>query len=548
MESVRTTVMDITHAHAGGDLSCRSLSTGVMPLKTMPALARPLFFAAWVCPTVALLFGDLPVVRIIAAVLASVLCGATLSALPPTGFRIARLITCLIFPLTWLWVGYVFLNGTGPTALDALTALINTTESEASTALTLMVNTRSALMGLAQVALLVFSYLCSATGFGSHLRATLAASLIGIALCAWIQLSPAHGLAFLPTRADWQNFPYGSLADLVDTWMAHPRIVRARAKIVRRVSPEAPVTQSIDAIFIIGETFRFDRDWNVLKSENAFAPLAKRFNENLGVMLPKVCASADATAISVPMLVTGVPPPRYPDSETAPSGLARLGAAGYMTAWISAQNDPWFSDERHNLFWMSKGGYDEVMLPVMSAFLARRDPRNKAVVLHLMDSHAAYLDRYPPMDEPTGLDREQTEILRYHRANDHTLTVLSEIAAILDGLAVPAFAVYVSDHGENLLADHNGLHFHIGARTTTRAAYVPSFVLWNSAFLHAADPIARLKRDLTVASLSHVDVYDIWMSFAGIPTQLAPTPQPEILGKVRLADVKGAIPCSVLDP
>jgi glucan phosphoethanolaminetransferase (alkaline phosphatase superfamily) len=514
----------------------------------MPALARPLFFVAWVCPTIALLFGELPFVRIAAAMLAAVLCGAALSSLPPTGFRIARFVTCLIFPLSWLWVGYVTLNGTGPTAIDALTALVNTNSSEAFTALELMANTRSIGVGALQAGLLTASFLSGTTRFDGHLRATLAASLIGITVCCWVQLLSTSRPAFLPTRRDWQNFAYGSLADLIDTWIEHPRIVRAPAKTDRHVPVEAAVRQPIDAIFIIGETFRFDRDWDALKSGPVFAPLAKRINEDLGVLLPKVCASADGTALSVPMLVTGVPPARHEEADIAPSGLARLAAAGYMTAWLSAQEDWWVRDEHHNLFRGTQAGYDDAMLPLVSAFLSRRDPRNKGVVLHLMDSHAAYLDRYPPMDEPAGLDREQIEVLRYHRANDHTLTVLAKIAALLDSLPVPAFAVYVSDHGENLLADHNGLHFHLGARTTSEAAYVPSFAFWNNAFRDAADPQARLKDDLAAASLAHADVYNVWMSFAGIPTDLTPTKEPEIFGKVRLTDVKGAVPCSALAP
>ena len=514
----------------------------------MPALARPLFFAAWVCPTVTLLFGELPFVRIIAAVLAAMLTGAAISALPAAGFRVARLITCLIFPLSWLWVGYVTLNGNGPTAIDALMALENTNSSEAYTALGLLVNARSLLIGLLQASLLAASYLSAMTPFGTPLRAMLAAALVAITTCAWAQLGLTHGVAFLPTRQDWENFPYGSLVDLIDTSIEHPRLIRAPAKIERRVSAEAPVAQPIDAIFIVGETFRFDRDWSALKSGQAFAPLAKRLNEGLGVLLPKVCASADGTALSVPMLVTGVPPARRDEAETAPSGLARLGAAGYITAWLSAQDDTWFRDEHHNLFRVFNRGYDDVLLPLASAFLARRDPRNKAIVLHLMDSHAAYLDRYPPMDEPTGLDREQAEVLRYHRANDHTLALLAKIAALLDSLPVPAFAIYVSDHGENLLADHNGLHFHLGARTTAKAAYVPSFVFWNSAFRQAADPETRLKDDLAAPSLAHADIYDIWMSFGGIPGVMAPTKEPEIFGKVRLTDVKTAVPCTALAP
>jgi glucan phosphoethanolaminetransferase (alkaline phosphatase superfamily) len=526
----------------------RPFIDGIPALKTMPALARPLFFAAWVCPTLVLLFGELPMIRMVAAVLAAILCGAALSTLPPAGFRIARLITCLLVPLLWLWVGYVTLNGTGPTAIDALTALVNTNSSEASTALGLMINTRSASICLLQAGILAASYLSATTPFDSHLRAMLAASLIGIAVCGWAQIVLAQRPAFLPTREDWQNFPYGSIVDVIGSWIDHPRIVRAPAKSPRHVPAEAPVKQPIDAIFIVGETFRFDQDWHALKSGQAFAPLAKRMDGDLGLMLPKVCASADGTALSVPMLVTGVAPARQEAAGFEPSGLARLGAAGYMTAWISAQEDWWFRDEHPNLFRVSHDGYDDAMLPMVSAFLARRDPRNKAIVLHLMDSHAAYADRYPPMDEPSGLDREQTEVLRYRRANDHTLMLLSKIAALLDSLPVPAFAVYVSDHGENLLADHNGLHFHLGARTTARAAYVPSFVFWNSAFRNAAEPDARLQAELAAPSLAHADVYRIWMSFAGIPTDLTPTKEPEILGKVRLTDVKSAVPCSALAP
>ena len=147
------------------------------------------------------------------------------------------------------------------------------------------------------------------------------------------------------------------------------------------------------------------------------------------------------------------------------------------TAWISNQDDNWFADEHRNLVWRSKGFagvHDDVVLPVMSAFLNRKDPRGKGLLVHLIDSHAAYIDRYPPLPEPVGLDAEQTEQLRYRRANEHTLMILSQIATMLDELPRPAYAVYVSDHGENLLADHNGLHFHIGARTTTEVAYVPS--------------------------------------------------------------------------
>jgi hypothetical protein len=81
---------------------------------------------------------ELPVVRIIAALLAAMPSGAAISTLPPAGFRVARLVTCLIFPLSWLWVGYV-----------------------------------------------AASFLIGATRFGTLLSATLAAALVDITTCAW---------------------------------------------------------------------------------------------------------------------------------------------------------------------------------------------------------------------------------------------------------------------------------------------------------------------------------------------------------------------------
>jgi glucan phosphoethanolaminetransferase (alkaline phosphatase superfamily) len=309
------------------------------------------------------------------------------------------------------------------------------------------------------------------------------------------------------------------------------------------------VTQPIDAIFILGETFRFDRDWSTFREDSAWTAIETRVDEGLGAFLPKVCASADATAISMPMLLTGTSPERNEEAATAASGLARLDAAGYATAWISNQDDNAFEDEHRNLVWRSKGFtgvYDDVVLPVISAFLNRKDPRNKGLLVHLIDSHAAYLDRYPSVPEPMGLDAEQREQLRYRRANEHTFEILAHIATMLDGLQRPAYAVYVSDHGENLLADHNGLHFHIGARTTAEAAYVPSLVFWNAAFLRTFDPKTRLQRDLAAPSLAHVDVYNIWMSFAGLKVDLVPTAVPRILGKVRLTDTKSAVACADL--
>jgi glucan phosphoethanolaminetransferase (alkaline phosphatase superfamily) len=170
------------------------------------------------------------------------------------------------------------------------------------------------------------------------------------------------------------------------------------------------------------------------------------------------------------------------------------------------------------------------------------------MLVHLYDSHAPYVDRYPSMPEPHDFDNERLEALRYERANEHTLAVLSKISTMIDALPRPAFAIYVADHGENLLVDHNGLHYHIGARVTTRSGYVPAFVFWNKAFRDTYRPIERLQPLLAAPSLAHVDVYNLWMNFSGLPVELSATADPKILGKVRVTDTLGAVSCSSLPP
>jgi glucan phosphoethanolaminetransferase (alkaline phosphatase superfamily) len=512
--------------------------------------ARLFFFAAWVVPTACLFGGGLPIERIVAACCAAAMSGCLLAALPAAGFRAARLLTAICLPLSLMWIGYVSLNGMGPTSNDALGTLANTNVAEALAAVRLVANYKSVFIGLLQVMLIAASYACTVSGQTPYSGAIVAVSLLVLMVNAWIPHFVHTVPSFLPGRDDLQNTPYGSLADLMDSWLDNRQILASRSSGAGRNIPrEQRVRTRIDAIFVLGETFRFDALKDI--KSGSLAALDQRSRAGLGVLLPKVCASADSTAVSVPMLISGTSPDHQQDAANAPSGLARLAAAGYKTAWISNQGAVFFEDETRDFIWAAKGyasEYDEALLPIASTFLARNSQINKALLIHLMDSHAAYEDRYPPMAEPVGLDAEQTEALRYRRANAHTLQLLSTIAAMIDGIPTPAFAVYVSDHGENLLADHNGMHYHFAARTTAVAGYVPSFVFWNPAFSQAYQPNVRLRQIAAAPTVAHADIYKIWMNFAGLSAELSPTDNPKIFGKAKLTDPVAAIPCASLAP
>ena len=516
-------------------------------------LARLFFFAASMCPTIALVGGGLPPDRIGAAFAVAALSGVMLCALPPAGFCAARLLAVIVSPLSLLWIAYVCLDGMGPTPLDALNTLANTDIKEALSAVRLLANGKSISIGLLYGVLLAASYVCGRPRPSRHSSAVVAASLVLLMVNAWIPRLLAGAPSFLPGRDDLQNFPFGAMADMISELADERSLVRMRASAAtkRRVPNEAPVLQSIDAIFVVGESHRYVRPLDFTYGGPGWGLLNERVQAGLGVWLPKICASADNTATSVPMLLSGTSPEHSLDVASAPSGLARLAAAGYETAWISNQTNIFFDDERRDLVWVAKGytrEYDETLLSVAAVFLNRDDRRNKALVIHMMDSHAPYTDRYPAMTEPDGIDPERREALQYQRANDHTLAVLARISSMLDALAKPAFAVYVPDHGENLLADHNALHYHFSTRTSVKAGYVPSIVFWNNAFLRAFDPNGRLRPLLAASSLAHADIYRVWMNLAGLQDRITVTVDPKILGKETLTSESGPISCGDLLP
>jgi glucan phosphoethanolaminetransferase (alkaline phosphatase superfamily) len=516
-------------------------------------LVRLLLLAAWISPTIALIGGGLPADRIFAAFAAAGLSGVLICALPSAGFRVARLVTLIVSPLSLMWIAYVCLDGMGPTPRDALFTLANTDTREALSAVHLLANGKSISLGLTHITLLAGSYVCGRPHQSRYATPVVAAALFLLMALAWIPRLLADAPSFLPGRDDLQNFPYGSMADILGDLADEHSVVRIGwgEASERHVPHEAAVQQRIDAIFVVGESHRYARSAGLENEGPGWESLKERFQANLGVWLPKVCASSDSTAISVPMLLSGTPPDHDRDVARAPSGLARLASAGYETAWISNQPEIFFEDEHRDLVWVAKGysrKYDEALLPVAKLFLNRNLQTNKALIIHLMDSHAPYDDRYPTMAEPEGLDEEQRDALQYQRANDHTLTVLSRIAFMIDALATPAFVIYVSDHGENLLTDHNGLRYHFGTRTSAKAAYVPSIVLWNSAFLRAFDPMERLRPLLAAPSLAHADVYHMWMNFALLPDRISITPDPKIMGKQTLTSDSRATVCADLLP
>ncbi len=149
----------------------------------------------------------------------------------------------------------------------------------------------------------------------------------------------------------------------------------------------------------------------------------------------RACASAHGYECPSHKLVTGTDPEHWQDADTAPSGLARLKAAGFKTAWISNQDLTVFKENGHDYVWVgatptTRYRHDDVMLPIVEAFAAPLigpdDAMNQAprgIVMHMLGSHFEYAERYPSKrfdPEPASLSTTTNcSELRYERANEY---------------------------------------------------------------------------------------------------------------------------------
>lgn len=179
-------------------------------------------------------------------------------------------------------------------------------------------------------------------------------------------------------------------------------------------------------------------------------------------------------------------------------------SAGYETIWISNQaqfgaldniissiamktDDPIFVNNIVNsspeaLF---SRAHDEKLLEPFNSALRKND-NNKLIVLHLMGSHNTYNKRYPPSFERfKGNDsRKERLIAEYDNSILYNDFVVDSVLAILDEYTSSnknrvASAIYLSDHGENVFDEKNGIG-HDYSKEMPRIIVEIPFIVWLS--------------------------------------------------------------------
>jgi glucan phosphoethanolaminetransferase (alkaline phosphatase superfamily) len=543
-----------------------------------PALiARLTYAAAMAFPAVLIGFRDPLPERWVPILSWALLTALGLAFLPRRVFRVLLVITWIAVPAMSWWCGYTALNGIGP-GLEAGRAALATNVGEAREALVMVSDTRgfvAALLGHVSLLALstVFWLRSGARDIDQRVRkAVLALTLLPIsASCAWEAVdirAPA-----LITHIDALSTPVGTYAEIamqaftesvIDHFFPDP-FLAAFAQTPRAIPHEsAVINRPILSVLVMGESVRFGGLGPGNENRGPWShALSKRIGNGLGTWLPRTCASANGTLMSVPMFLTGTTPSNYREADTAPSGLARLHAAGFRTALISNQGvGGGFWEDGHDYVWTSPQyghrPYDQVMLPLLETFAARltspeaASSKPMAAVLHMMGSHFVYSERYPedlfPPFAPDVPAKERND-LEYERANEYGAKNLAELAAFLDKIAVPAFVVYVSDHGDNLEHDHNGVIRHLGPRTTQQDGFVSALVLWNRAMMDTGRPIKALERIVRADVIAHRDVYLAWMALSGLEdVPVEPTKDPTTRARLNVGEGYRTVSCSALRP
>jgi glucan phosphoethanolaminetransferase (alkaline phosphatase superfamily) len=539
--------------------------------------ARIQLCCAWTFPTFLAFSSEHTALGMIAAVVIGVAPAVVIASLPARALKLMCVSSVLALPFTIWWCGFAALDGTGP-GIEAARAALIVNSREITGAGSLVARNPQFLLAVAGHCVFLFLACRSALLPESARRRApepsnfrhlaLLLSLLPLSASAvrgmddfYDHKTPIFGKATLSS-------PLGSAAqisiDAVRLATLHHELGYRR----RRPESAVYVTEPMLAIFIIGESARANTYGPGQAGRGAASKeLAERIERGMGSWLPTTCASSDGTHLSVPLLLTALPPEKRDEASRNPTILGILKASGFSTAWVANNeagddareaghdfyasrwhtNPDQFTYENAGADWK----LDEDMLPAARRFVGQVD-RPKAMILHTIGNHISYKDRYPAAffpAEPASLGSEELENLRYARAAEYGARTILQIAALMDSTSAPAFLVYTSDHGENLHSDHNGVAIHLGPRTTIEDGTVPSFVLWNRTMADERQPTQALSKLTRVDMIAHTDVARLYLTLAGVRAGPAePTANPTTWGRISVGDEYSPVPCSALRP
>lgn len=408
----------------------------------------------------------------------------------PSIFRYsaARVLFCMIVLLVPVVIFYRVLYH-GPISPGILLSILSTTPGEASELLA----KHAVLTGL--LALLPLGILASAVRAGGErpapsrkaTRGLLASALL--LFVAWVAVTyvrhgEIHNLGWALKDSARETFP-------VDVVLAVKILVRGQLETSRATAARstfkfddvlstAPTAADPSLyVVVIGESSR-RANWSLYGYERETTPRLGAMRDEL-VLFDNAIANANITMFSLTLLLTRASPTDWDISYRERSLLTLLRQGGFAVEWISNQDKYGFSENPVSSISVEAekvsfaGDYasdstekksvvadpfDSNLLPRLEAAIARfrESRRNTVIFLHMMGSHDAYDERYPPdfdfFKDRTPRDGQTSQqrlvVDQYDNSIRFTDFVLSSAIDQVRGLSIPSAVVYLSDHGERL--------------------------------------------------------------------------------------------------
>ncbi len=492
----------------------------------------------------------------------ALLCGLLAATTPAILFKGVLLLQVCALPLTFGWIGAISVTGFGPSnaafeaaqfgPLNELKVALNLALTHPSFVFTTVIygailliacylawskpprrSSRSDLIFLLALTPLA---LINLDGFGSSKWTRLAGPEARLSVPWLYQIELGKSLV---TRA----------ADQAG------RIARGNADI--REAKSAPKQFTMDnglAIFVLSDSTRSDvfiQPHRGIWSRN----LQDRLDNDLGMRFNDACSGGSSTSNSVPRLLTAADIDDLKGINQNHTILATVKAAGARTAYIN-NHEMWIVPESGHDFTqrttaIEKQAFDDVAVEVLADFIKKSPKGPKAALLHLYGQHFLYEERYPRdafPEVPNNLSAAELSELHYMRAVEYGNKVLLDLAAILDQRMEPAFAIFTSDHGENLPSDKTGKKYHALPSSGKFDTTVPALVLWNKAFKDAGKPALLEPLKNKNGLIAHQDLAKAWLILAGMPGQIKATENPSTWGALNPGEKSRKILCSDLHP
>jgi len=240
-------------------------------------------------------------------------------------------------------------------------------------------------------------------------------------------------------------------------------------------------------VFVIGESSQADY-WQLYGYPEPSTPeMVRRRDAGELLVFNRHMATASATRVAVPALLSPFADLLPPPEGSRPSLVTVMAKAGYDTAWLSVQGPLPQSSEADKVLFTSDSEvlgaaaqYDNRLLEQAAAWTKEHHARPGFLVLHTAGSHLPYEARYPATaarwhgHEGKDFPKSQT-VGSYLNTVLYTDSFLTSLMTQMAHEPRPVVLVYLSDHGE---ASMKGL-----SRDQVRLEHVMHvpFLMWGNA-------------------------------------------------------------------